>query len=334
MMKRLTAAFISVALICIGAVSNVQAYEQQHTTFRQGQNILAAYHIKPDDIDNIKGVILFVHGDGAMPFDAHGYYEPIWQELLNSGYAVFSWDKPGVGDSSGNWLDQSMKDRQNEVHSAIAFVKKTYAYKEGEIGLMGFSQAGWVVPAVTKGNKDIGFMIGVGFAVNWIQQSWYMTKIRLQKEGATHTEIEHAYQEHIDEIKFWKNKPTYEEYIKQFAQDGDLMSEDRFKFVRKNITSDLRKDFQGIVQPVLILLGQEDLNVNTQNTQTILNTIINTQNNVDIQTIPYATHALLKHPEFGSQTFGLYFYLKLIWQGKDAFAPPFFNTLTNWIKVL
>jgi len=32
---------------------------------------------------------------------------------------VFSWDKPGVGASTGNWLHQSMSDRADETLSAI-----------------------------------------------------------------------------------------------------------------------------------------------------------------------------------------------------------------------
>jgi alpha-beta hydrolase superfamily lysophospholipase len=102
---------------------------------------LSGYYHTPDSEENVNGVILFVHGDGEMHYDAFGYYEPVWKHILDSGYAIFSWDKPGVGNSSGDWLSQSMLDRQNEVRAAVSFLKNRYYFEEGEVGLMGFSQA-------------------------------------------------------------------------------------------------------------------------------------------------------------------------------------------------
>lgn len=332
-MKKLTILLLVSALMCVSAGSNVQAQEER-VIFQSDKHSIASYYKPPNSKGSAKGVVLFVHGDGAMPYDAHGYYNPIWQEILDSGYAIFSWDKLGVGNSTGNWLQQSMQDRQREVRAAITFVKETYGYKEGQIGLMGFSQAGWVVPAVTKDNPDIGFMIGIGFAMNWMDQSWYLTRMHLQQKGTTDEIIAAAYQKHLRDAEFWKGTPTYDAYIKNIHKGDETMSQDRFNFARKNALSDATKDYEGITQPILILLGDHDLNVNTQNTEAVLTDIFNTQDNAHIQILPKATHALLKHPEFSTQNPDIYFLLKLMWQGKDAYAPPFFNTLTNWLNNL
>lgn len=328
-MKKIIIFLIFITVIGIGFACGGHA-NGQHVTFQHGENVLAAYYKKPNDIS--KGVVLFVHGDGKIPYDAYGYYEPIWQEFLDHGYAIFSWDKPGIGNSSGNWLHQSMEDRQDEVLAAIAFLKETYGYKEGQIGLMGFSQAGWVIPAVTKGNADVGFMIGVGFAINWMDQSWYLTKARLFAKGATGKEIDNAYQVHIGEAKFWLNNPTYQEYLEKFSENEEKMSIDRFEFARKNVHSDAREDFDGITQPAFILLGEEDLNVDTAHTQKVLTDIFIDKDNLEIVMFPDATHALLKHPDFGVQTFGTYHLMKLIWQGKDAFVPSFFSSMSSWLE--
>ena len=46
-------------------------------------------------------VILFVHGSGPADRTFFGYYLPIMERMLGAGYAVFSWDKPGTGESTG-----------------------------------------------------------------------------------------------------------------------------------------------------------------------------------------------------------------------------------------
>jgi dienelactone hydrolase len=51
------------------------------------------------------------------------------------------------------------------IQYARSFLKHQYGYGKGQIGLFGFSQAGWVVPAVAENNDDVGCIIGVGFAM-------------------------------------------------------------------------------------------------------------------------------------------------------------------------
>jgi alpha-beta hydrolase superfamily lysophospholipase len=149
-----------------------------------------------------------VHVDGPLDNEAHGYYTLIWKRLLKQGFAIFSWDKPGVGGSTGNWLTQSMQDRQQEVQSAIIVIQKRYGFSGTQVGLLGFSQAGWVVPALAKNNPDVGFMIGIGFAIDWLEQSWYLTRVRLMQEGANETVIKAAYALHIQEIEFLGKNPV------------------------------------------------------------------------------------------------------------------------------
>src|SRR5512137_667355 len=46
-------------------------------------------------------VVLFVHGSGPADRTLFGVYLPIMERMLRAGYAVFSWDKPGYGESTG-----------------------------------------------------------------------------------------------------------------------------------------------------------------------------------------------------------------------------------------
>ncbi|MFT4852582.1 MAG: pimeloyl-ACP methyl ester carboxylesterase [Candidatus Pseudothioglobus sp.] len=306
----------------------------QKTYFQDGENRLEAVYLLPSHPEDHKGIVLFVHGDGPLDYEAAGYYPLIWDILRKQGFAIFSWSKPGVGGSSGQWLDQSMLDRQTEVKAAIKFVRNRYQYSGEQTGLLGFSQAGWVVPAVAQGNPEVGFVIGIGFAMDWQTQSWYLTKTRLAAEGKTSAEIEHSYAEHIQEIIRLKQNIGYERYRNDNRKAPDRMSEARFAFVKRNLSANASNDYKNLSQPMLILLGEHDLNVDINATKSSLASIFRYRNNAQVTIIPKASHGLLKAEVFRQQVPGILFWLKLMWTGESALAVGFPPVLNAWIAQL
>ena len=300
--------------------------------FRNGEDSLSGHYLLPE-YGEPKAVILFVHGDGLLDYDAYGYYPLIWERLLNQGFAIFSWDKPGVGKSTGHWLAQTMQQRQQEVQSAITFIRNSYGYTGAQVGLLGFSQAGWVVPALANNNPDVGFIIGIGFAINWLEQSWYLTRTRLIQQGADSTEIKTARRAHIQEIMFLQQQPSYDLYLKKYANTTNRMTEDRYQFILKNLSVNASQDYVGLKQPTLLLLGEKDLNVDILNTKEVIEKVIAEQPNIQISIIKNATHSLLNADDFNEKVPGLLFWLKLIWQGENAVAQQFYTVLDEWLSL-
>ncbi len=319
-----------VLLILVAVLPTMTQAGTRTEFFHDGQQLLAYYE---SPLSTPKGVVVFVHGDGAMPYDAHGYYLPIWDRLLSSGYAVFSWDKQGVGSSTGNWLEQSMSDRQREVLAAIEFLKTEYDFRAGDFGLLGFSQAGWVVPAVAAESKDVAFVVGVGFAINWVQQGRFLTEKRLESEGASKQSVAEQLSAYESDVEFLAQKPSYEAYRLRVCCDSELMSRDRFGFVVRNIDVDATKSLAAIQQPVLLILGREDRNVNVVNTSQVAVEVLSSRNNLDLHLIDDATHGLLKHPQYSGKP-GIGFMLRLLWEGDKAFAPGALEVLENWLLQL
>lgn len=318
-------------IILFLASTMVKVAEAEQVTFKNGDDSLSGHYLLPDS-GKPKAVILFVHGDGPLEYDAHGYYPLIWERLLRQGFAIFSWDKPGVGDSTGNWLAQSMKQRQQEVQSAITFIRDNYGYSGSQVGLLGFSQAGWVVPALANNNPDIGFIIGVGFAIDWLEQSWYLTHTRLTQQEAHSSVIEAARASHLEEIKFLNQQPSYDLYLKKYGHTPDLMTEARYQFVLKNFKSNAAQDYIGLKQPLLLLLGDKDLNVDILNTKEVVGKLIGDQQSVQISIIKNATHGMLVAKSFNEQSPGLLFLLKLMWKGEHAVVPEFYIVLDEWLS--
>jgi alpha-beta hydrolase superfamily lysophospholipase len=328
-MRRFCVAQVWCALmLCSGTGVAEEVY------FQDGNNRLEALYLLPSHGQEHKGVFLFVHGDGPLDYEAAGYYPLIWNLLRKQGFAIFSWSKPGVGGSTGQWLDQSMLDRQVEVRAAIEFVQSQYHYEGEQIGLLGFSQAGWVVPAVANGNPEVGFVIGIGFAMDWQTQSGYLTKTRLALEGKTSVEIDQGYEKSIESIDRLKQNLGYEQYLRDNKGVPDLMSEERYEFVVMNFQVNAFDDYNNLDQPLLILLGDKDLNVDINETKESLTKLFRHRSNAQITIIADATHSLLKAKTFNQQSPGLRFWLKLMWAGESALAPALLPVLNDWIHQL
>lgn len=282
---------------------------------------------RDNDSGATKAILIFVHGDGAMTYDAHGYYELYWNALREQGYAIFSWDKPGVGDSQGNWLQQSMQDRQSEVLAAIDFTRTQLGFDASNTGLIGFSQAGWVVPVLAQQADNIAFAIGIGFATNWLEQGRYYAIQEANNEELDDTQLPNALKEYEQSITSLKKHPSYEEYLHE--NKGDAMSQERFEFVFRNFQADASLAYQKVAVPMLLIWGQEDLNVDAQHEYIAHKKAPHPL--IDVQLIPKASHGLLNSDDFNEQKFGISAWIKMMWQGEDALAPSALSTITDWL---
>lgn len=275
----------------------------------------------------LRAVVAFVHGDGAQDRTANGGYVPLINTFLDAGIAVLSWDKPGVGGSGGNWLDQSMSDRATEVREALRKLRSSHTGIP--IGAVGFSQAGWVLPRLTNAETD--FIVLVGPAVSWHDQGIYYTRQRLLNEGLELSEItkEIARQQQIDAILFAPNAT----YDPQLATDN--LSQDRWGFVKRNMEADATRYLQLLDVPLLAVWGQDDLNVDVaQNAVRYQEYVAGRNASNKIIVVPYATHGLLKSGPYNFQRpdqWGIWAKTRFLAEGRYAFAPGSLDLIMDWI---
>jgi pimeloyl-ACP methyl ester carboxylesterase len=94
--------------------------------------------------DGAPAALLVMH-PGSGPSDRHNdvYFPPIRAALLASGVAVASFDKRGVGGSTGSWLTAGIEDQADDLLAGLAAA--TARLPGVPAGLFGHSQGGWVV---------------------------------------------------------------------------------------------------------------------------------------------------------------------------------------------
>jgi dienelactone hydrolase len=227
-------------------------HEVREVSFTTKDAVLAGTLILPSNVEN-PPVAITVHGDGPQDRFSSGGYLPIINTLADAGIGVFTWDKAGVGESTGNWLDQTMDDRAVEALAARLAIAELDRVTIDQIGFLGFSQAGWVLPKVAN-QITPAFTVIVGGAVSWREQGTYYNQVRLAADGVAPQEIAQRLKERIE-----KDDALFGAPITPTAQTD--MEPDRLRFVANAYWEDSTADISGMQGPVLAIWGEQDLNV-------------------------------------------------------------------------
>jgi pimeloyl-ACP methyl ester carboxylesterase len=116
--------------------------------------------ISPNN-DAKHAAIILVHGSGPENWE---YVLPFARFLIRHGMAVLAYDKRGVGGSTGDWNTASFDDLAGDVVAAFEYLKTRSDIDRDQIGLLGVSQAGWVMPLAAIRAGDLAFLISVSGA--------------------------------------------------------------------------------------------------------------------------------------------------------------------------
>lgn len=291
-----------VALACVIALmvgaggwvihANDFAVQRHELTIPGSTQPLHATLALPEYGDGPFGLVVFVHGDGPADATRDSFYEPIWESFAEAGYASVSWNKPGVDGAPGIWLDQTMHDRARETEAVIAWARGRTDIDPRRIGLWGISQAGWVLPEVAANDPALQFLILVGGAVNWLRQGEYNLRAELRHHDAPEPEVAEALDRRNTVLRLLRENATYEQY-RAAQPDSPPMSAARWNFVRLNYLSDATGFLPRVQSPVLLVLGDEDLNVDVTETESTYRAHLAPEQ-LTVHRFPNASHSLVK----------------------------------------
>ena len=200
-------------------------------------------------------------------------YEPIFEEFASRGIASLSWDKPGVGESTGQFLDQSFDDRADEALSAIESIRDLDEINREQIGLWGISQAGWVMPMICKSRPDISFYIGVSVPGSTVQdQDLFRIRNTLPASGFSSADTDEAAHFAGEVHRLALEDASFEEAIEQLGEYADrpwlplafggVPKPEGLAFLKRIIAVDPADWIGSIDCPVLLVFGEKDTLVN------------------------------------------------------------------------
>ncbi len=275
-------------------------------------------------------VIIFVHGDGPADRTLDGGYNLIINRLTNAGYACFSYDKAGIAQSKGNWLNQTMRDRAKQVQQAIKAIKAEIQVKA--IGTLAFSQGGWVTSELALLETPLDFNIVIGGAIDWQQQHIYYETEYAKSAGFTKDQIA-DYLEYIkksDAFIFANDYNGYLSYVQGHHYESP-MTEERFNFVYLNHASNAEAGIKAIKAPFLGVFGDSDKNVNVLNTIEVYKEIFKSIKKTDYQLylVKDANHELL-NSKYNQEKNAIALYTFLY--GEAIFADGALDLIVDWLN--
>jgi hypothetical protein len=201
---------------------------------------------------------------GSGPSDRHNdvFFPPIREHLLRAGVAVCSFDKRGVGGSSGRWQDAGIAEQADDLLACVAALAGDPEL-EGPLGIFGHSQGGWVVIEAAGREPGIAFAVtSSGPGVTPAVQERYSALRSLELAGATPAAVDAGLREFDLVVAMMRERVPYELARERLAggRQPAFVPDDAavWDFACAIIDYDPRPALQRIRVPLLALFGSGD----------------------------------------------------------------------------
>src|SRR6266508_5202657 len=106
--------------------------------------------------------IMSLHGSEPGTKDNFGSQQ-MSAFMASHGIAILTYDKRGAGESEGSYVEAASERNLNltaqDAIAGVEYLKTRPEIKADQIGLTGFSQAGWVIPLAASQSEDIAYFI-------------------------------------------------------------------------------------------------------------------------------------------------------------------------------
>lgn len=325
-----TVAALVAALGATTALGNDFRYEERHLAIPVADGSLDAVLTRPTGPAEPAGLVVMVHGDGPVDATRDGLYAPWFEAAADAGYATLSWSKPGVGGSTGSWLDESMADRAAEVGAAIDWARTQPDVPTRRVVLWGASQAGWVLPTVVATRDDVDAVVAVGTAISWLRQGRFHLDARLDDAHADAATRAREVAEHERSVALLERGASHAEYLAG-TTDAEPMDAARWAFVARNVHADATADLHAAAArdiPWLLMIGTHDRNVDVDETATTYRAILGDR--VSVRRFD-AAHSMARTTVEDSRVVGLA--VGIVWP-RALLAPGVLDTYRDALRAI
>ena len=309
----------------------VEIEKREDVAFSNGGIRLAGTLISPATLGKHSAIIL-VHGSGA---EDREYMLPFARFLIRHGVAVLGYDKRGVGGSTGDWNTASFADLAGDVVAAFEYLKTRDDIDRRQIGVLGVSQAGWVMPLAAIRAKDIAFLISVsGAGVSPAETTIDEAEREMAASGLRPEGIQRIVGLMKLQYEFARTGLGWDEYATArsqiIARLGSAPStfpgtpnDPYWQFIRRLYFYDPGPALRQLQTPVLAVFGELDDNVLAEKNKNAWEVALRAGNSRDytLRIIPKADHLQLE-AKVGSNA---------EMASLQRFAPAYFTTIQDWL---
>jgi pimeloyl-ACP methyl ester carboxylesterase len=292
-------------------------------------------------------VILIVQGSGPADRTEGGTYLPVFERMLNAGYAIFSCDKPGSGESTGTIDDNHVIQQRAQIAlDAIELMEKRSDIDPDRIGLAGISQAGYVIPRALSLSNDIAFVVCISCPGNpGVDQTTYQIMKSAICEGVPEEKTAQL-QALLTELDQARSYQTYAEYVHYREVINGLLSiashtpkGKGFEIIPEEAWLENNPEvehwwdpvtvIQQATNPILVFFGDKDPQIDPIQGEIAYRQALEKAGNPysKVVLVPGANHGMtLAETDCYNQQ------MQAAQSGNYTIAPEFLDTLEQWLK--
>ena len=246
-----------------------QEADVEEIKFRSGKFRVVGDLRMPEG-DGPHPAIIMVHGSGEATRDGRVPFTPMIEIFLRNGHAVFSWDKPGSGKSTGH-LEHELTHRAAILADGNKVLAEHPNIDPDRIGLWGLSQAGWVMPLALEMSEDVAFMIVVsGGAEDSIEQMAFQVGQQAITFGASE-EQSALVEQHWPKIANAENYAEYRQAVEILLEIPGVKSYTGLALSEEKNWKPWPRDIDAFINPMeviehttipmLVFFGELDKNI-------------------------------------------------------------------------
>ncbi|HEY3743814.1 MAG TPA: alpha/beta hydrolase [Bryobacteraceae bacterium] len=318
--------------VCLAGCAKPQPRQIQEEPihFASGKLMLAGTLLLPAASPPYPAVFLF-HGSGPQPRDLS---TARW--FAEQGFAALTYDKRGVGESTGDFRAGPFMDVCEDGLAALGYLKSRNEIDTRRIGVWGLSQGGWLGPLAASRSSDISFVIAVsGPGVSPGEQMLVYYANELRDRGVPESDVREAdtlrrdvwnylftgkgYEHANRELNEARHKRWFTEVNSQqdhlfepLRKPADLNRPSTVRF-RREMTYDPLPALKALHVPALFLFGSNDRLIPVEKSVEVIR---------DVQA--HSTHADFTIQVFDGDDHGMR-------DATGAQDPRYLNTMRTWL---
>jgi hypothetical protein len=248
--------------------------------------------------------------------------------------AVLGFDKRGVRESTGDWNTATFDDLAGDVVAAFEYLRGRDDIDDRQIGLLGWSQAGWVMPLAAVRAPDIAFLISIsGPGVPGGETTIDHARNEMMAAGMPGPMVDRIAELMALQYEFARTGEGWEDYLAARQRIGAGRSPDTFPetqdhpywgVIRRLYFYDPGPTLRRLRTPVLALFGELDNNIVAHKNRAAWETALSSGVNPDftLEVLPKANHVLLE-AAIGNNAES---------ESLDRFVPVYFSTVHEWLR--
>jgi pimeloyl-ACP methyl ester carboxylesterase len=309
----------------------VEIEKHEDVRFANGAVRLAGTLIAPSTRGRHPAIVL-VHGSGA---ETREHILPFARFLVRHGVAVLGYDKRGVGGSTGDWQTASYEDLAGDAVAAVEYLKTRRDIDPAHIGLLGVSQAGWIMPLAAVRTKDVAFVISIsGAGVTPAETTIDQARNEMTMTGMPATTVADVIELIKLQYDFARTGNGWNDYAAardklaaRMGQPPDTFPGTRdhpqWQVIKRTYFYDPVPALRRLVVPTLALWGELDNNIVAEKNKAAWDEALKIAGNRDytLRVLPKANHDMLE-ARTGSNA---------EMKSLQRFVPLYFATIESWL---